>query len=131
MKKQIRDVRVIDFFTHFILTSLTLISVWTAFFILIKPYKNLTLIILGVSVLITILISKYFLIGLVLLYKVVAPMKVRQRCRFEPTCSRYTYQAIERFGVTKGLFLGLKRILKCNPYHKGGYDPVPENFKWF
>ena len=52
-------------------------------------------------------------------------------CRFKPTCSRYTYQAIERFGVTKGLFLGLKRILKCNPYHKGGYDPVPENFKWF
>ena len=51
-------------------------------------------------------------------------------CRFEPTCSRYTYQAIERFGVIKGLFLGFKRILRCHPYSKGGYDPVPDEFSW-
>lgn len=121
MKKQIRDVRVIDFFTHFILTSLTLISVWTAFFILTKTYKNLILIILGVSVLITILISKYFLIGLVLLYKVVAPMKVRQRCRFEPTCSTYMIMAINKYGVIAGVIKGIKRLKRCKPPY-GGVD---------
>lgn len=45
-------------------------------------------------------------------------------CRFEPTCSVYTYKAVEKYGSTKGLWLGLKRILKCHPWNKGGYDPV-------
>lgn len=51
-------------------------------------------------------------------------------CRFEPTCSNYMYQAIEKFGCLKGIYLGIKRILKCHPYHEGGYDPVPDEFKW-
>ena len=46
-------------------------------------------------------------------------------CRFYPTCSKYTYLAIEKYGVIKGIFLGIKRILKCHPYHPGGYDPLP------
>jgi len=45
-------------------------------------------------------------------------------CRFYPTCSTYTYQAIEKYGVLKGCFLGFKRILKCHPFHPGGYDPL-------
>jgi len=45
-------------------------------------------------------------------------------CRFFPTCSEYTFQAIEKYGALKGCFLGAKRILKCNPFNKGGYDPV-------
>ena len=45
-------------------------------------------------------------------------------CRFYPTCSTYTYQAIEKYGVIKGSYLGAKRILKCHPFHSGGYDPL-------
>ena len=45
-------------------------------------------------------------------------------CKFEPTCSEYTKQAIEKYGAIKGVFLGLKRILRCNPFSKGGYDPL-------
>jgi putative membrane protein insertion efficiency factor len=46
-------------------------------------------------------------------------------CRFHPTCSRYTYEAIEKYGVIKGSWLGLKRIIRCNPFNPGGIDPVP------
>ena len=46
-------------------------------------------------------------------------------CRFTPTCSVYAIQAVEKYGALKGGFLALKRILKCHPFHPGGYDPVP------
>ena len=46
------------------------------------------------------------------------------KCKYYPSCSEYTKQAIEKYGVIKGCFLGLKRILKCNPFSKGGYDPL-------
>ena len=45
-------------------------------------------------------------------------------CKFYPTCSEYTKQAIEKYGVVKGCAYGIKRILKCNPFSKGGYDPL-------
>ena len=46
------------------------------------------------------------------------------RCKYYPSCSEYTKQAIEKYGVIKGGILGIKRILKCNPFSKGGYDPL-------
>lgn len=47
-------------------------------------------------------------------------------CKFEPSCSHYAHQAIERFGVVRGIWLGAKRLLRCRPFSAGGYDPVPE-----
>jgi len=46
-------------------------------------------------------------------------------CRFTPSCSAYTYEAIDRYGVVKGGWMGVKRLVRCNPFNPGGYDPVP------
>ena len=48
------------------------------------------------------------------------------RCRFYPSCSCYAHTAIERYGVLRGGWLGLKRLLRCHPFREGGYDPVPD-----
>jgi putative membrane protein insertion efficiency factor len=46
-------------------------------------------------------------------------------CRYTPTCSQYAIEAVQKYGAVKGGFLAVKRILRCNPFHEGGYDPVP------
>ncbi len=48
-------------------------------------------------------------------------------CRFKPTCSQYAVVAIERYGALKGGWMAFRRVMRCNPFHKGGYDPVPED----
>ena len=70
---------------------------------------------------------KKFMIKIIDLYKkVISPIFQYKgvHCKYYPTCSEYTKQAIDKYGVFKGSFLGMKRILKCNPFSKGGYDPL-------
>ena len=54
-------------------------------------------------------------------------LRTHQSCRFQPTCSEYTYQAISQYGIIRGSWLGLKRISRCHPWAKAGFDPLPVN----
>ncbi|OGD09029.1 MAG: membrane protein insertion efficiency factor YidD [Candidatus Aminicenantes bacterium RBG_13_62_12] len=56
--------------------------------------------------------------------KLLSPFLGRN-CRFEPTCSQYAREAVEKYGFWRGSWLGLRRLLRCHPFHEGGFDPVP------
>ena len=71
-------------------------------------------------------ISKQFLTSLIKGYRQFISPFFPARCRFQPTCSQYAIEAIEKFGGLKGSWLTIKRILRCHPFNRGGYDPVPE-----
>jgi len=64
-------------------------------------------------------------IGLIRCYKMAISPYLPNACRFQPTCSQYAIEAIERFGTVRGSSMAVKRILRCHPFHPGGYDPVP------
>ena len=71
------------------------------------------------------LMSKILIVLIVFYQKYISPLKPAT-CRFYPSCSDYAIQSIQKHGFYKGIFLALRRILKCHPYHAGGYDPVPD-----
>jgi uncharacterized protein len=64
-------------------------------------------------------------LGLIRIYQVSLAHIMVSQCRYTPSCSRYTYEAVERYGALRGSWMGVKRILRCHPFHPGGYDPVP------
>ena len=69
---------------------------------------------------------KKLLIQIIKVYrKYISPLKGRPTCIYYPTCSQYAIEALEKYGVVKGTYLAVRRILRCHPFHKGGYDPVP------
>lgn len=69
---------------------------------------------------------KKVLIRIVKIYmKFISPLKRTSSCIYTPTCSLYALEALEKHGALKGTYLAVKRILRCHPFHRGGYDPVP------
>lgn len=66
------------------------------------------------------------LLGLIRLYQLTLSPWLGRRCRYEPTCSHYAAEALQRFGVRRGVWLAAKRIGRCHPWGRSGYDPVPE-----
>ncbi|MGX5377223.1 membrane protein insertion efficiency factor YidD [Ligilactobacillus sp. LYQ135] len=71
---------------------------------------------------------KKFFIWLVKQYQRFISPLFPPSCRYYPTCSNYTLQALKKYGTFKGLLMGIARILRCNPFVKGGYDPLPDHF---
>jgi len=63
-------------------------------------------------------------IGVLRLYKLFLSPLLPSACRFYPTCSEYMREAVERYGVRRGVWMGTKRLAKCHPFHAGGFDPV-------
>lgn len=68
--------------------------------------------------------KKILLAGIRFYRKAISPYKGGACCRFIPTCSEYAMQAVEKYGALKGSYLAVRRLLKCHPFHKGGYDPL-------
>lgn len=68
---------------------------------------------------------KIIALALIRLYQLTLSRALPSSCRYEPSCSHYTYEAIQKYGFIKGGWLGLKRIGRCHPLSPGGYDPVP------
>lgn len=69
------------------------------------------------------------LVRLIRVYQKLVSPGLGANCRYSPTCSSYAVEAITRFGVVKGVWLGMKRVARCHPLRDGGYDPVPENWR--
>jgi len=70
-------------------------------------------------------VPKRTALGLIRLYQGTVSRAIPHSCRFTPTCSQYTFEAIEKHGLVRGVWLGAKRLARCHPFNPGGFDPVP------
>ena len=122
MKKQIREVRIVDL-AHYLLLPLALMLAIAGTVILTCHWFGdvpaIGFIAIGVGL--ALFTMRNFTIGLVLLYKAIAPMSLRNRCRFEPSCSTYMIMALQKYGFFVGVYKGIRRICRCHPPN-GGED---------
>lgn len=119
-----REVRVIDLFLYFylnIIIFLVVVGIDVTLILLVKQEIYMIVIEILLPIIEILLTIKRFAIGCVLMYKAYAPMRVREKCRFEPSCSTYMILAIEKYGLIKGFIKGIKRIKRCKPPN-GGVD---------
>ena len=122
MKGQIREIRILDLFLYAVAPAGAAAVLWTILRIVYLQFIPLPPWIFYVGAgIVSYFLLKQFLIGLVLVYKAFAPMSVRGRCRFQPTCSTYMIMAIQKYGLVYGVFKGIRRVLRCKPPN-GGVD---------
>ena len=122
MKGQIREIRIIDLLYYFLLPILVIPGLWVTYAFAIYPNLGYyRFIFLAIFIIGTYFLFKNFLIGTVLMYKAFAPLHIRHRCRFTPTCSTYMIMSIQKYGIVYGVIKGIKRIRRCTPPN-GGED---------
>lgn len=122
MKKQIREVRLIDLAQYFLLPLIIILAIIGTVILTCHWYPEVPrifFIVVGIGL--CLFLMRNFTIGLVLLYKAFAPMSIRDRCRFEPSCSTYMIMALQKYGFFVGVYKGLRRICRCHPPN-GGED---------
>ena len=119
---QIREVKIIDLLNYSLLSPALLIALWVLSPLVFVKYIPISpWIIYAVAIFLSYFLLKKSVIGLVLIYKAFAPMSVRNRCRFTPTCSTYMIMAIFKYGLFIGVIKGIHRITRCKPPN-GGED---------
>ena len=122
MRRQIREVLVIDLITYLFLPIFLLLALWiggTLLAIFVFPFPSWIFFV--VAAVLSYFLIKRAALGAVLAYKAWAPLEVRGKCRFEPTCSTYMILAIRKYGLIRGVIKGIKRIKRCKPPN-GGVD---------
>ena len=118
-----REVFVHDLFLYAYLSPIVIAAIWIILplFVFPKVEGVWYFVALGAGIIATYIFTKRLAIGCVLCYKAFAPIEVRQRCRFTPTCSTYMIMAIQKYGLFIGIFRGIRRIVRCKPPN-GGTD---------
>ncbi|MBR2464174.1 MAG: membrane protein insertion efficiency factor YidD [Clostridia bacterium] len=124
MSRQIREVLVKDLILYAPIPAVALVAIWLIGVLVVLPHVAFP----PFAVILILCAISYWpfrclLIGLVLLYKVFAPMRIRSECRFQPTCSTYMIRAVQKYGVIVGVFKGIRRILRCHPPNGGIDEP--------
>ena len=122
MKKQIREIRLVDLAQYLLLPFLIMLAIVGTVILTCHWYSDVPSVYFSLTgIVLCVFLLRNFTIGLVLLYKATAPMSIRNRCRFEPSCSTYMIMALQKYGFIVGLYKGIRRISRCHPPN-GGED---------